>query len=602
MIYKKTATAFVFILVYGMSALAQQRLFTVLDKNTTKLTVEESETVKQFTENPDVVSIDFIDINLDNLSETQSLSIDYNDQRTTVKRIGIDERDRRDIGWFGVLSDETGFYLTELNGTYFSKFYLGESPYSIYSISTNLHLLIRFDEEAVVTKCLTGLHNGKLGKPDKLPREVTTPQNNNVFLVDDNCNLRVLILYTTAANTALNMQLISQGMVDEANLAYIQSQINFRMELARSLNIAYTEVNTATNQTIYGATEPVQDDLIRVRNGTNGFGAIPALRNLYRADIVALVRQGGLGGSNTFWGQAFGVPTGAFNPAPENGFVLLGNTTSTTLVGGRFSFAHEIGHVQGARHDTHNATPNYARGFVINTGTNGIRTIMATMGASCSNTNTGCRINFFSNPDVQFGGQFVGTATNDNARRLDETSVIVRNFRVTDDNLTATTETIGNEETSNHLANVSITSSGDLLYQSGSIGTLRSGTSITLSPGFHANAGSQVRVYTTPNPCQVLPVNFKEEPIAEYRSGNNSNSEINIYPNPSSDELNIELPSDTNFEYVFLTDNNGRKLLTQTIGNSELIQIDISRLVQGWYYIHLVSKDSTVSEKMLIAR
>jgi hypothetical protein len=602
MIYTKKTTAFVFLLVCSLSALAQQRLFTVLDKNTTKLTAEENETVKQFTENPDVVSIDYIDINLDNLSESQSFSIEYYDQRTMVKRIGIDERDKTDLGWFGVLSDETGFVLTELNGTYFSKFYLGDSPYSIYSISPTLHLLIRFDEEAVTTQCLTGVHEGKIEKRGKLPKEITAPPTNNAFLVDDNCNLRVLILYTTAANNALNMQLISQGMVDEANLAYIQSQVNFRMELARSLDVAYTEVNTETNQTIYGATSPVQDDLIRVRNGTNGFGAIPALRNLYRADIVALVRQGGLGGINTFWGQAFGVPTGAFNPAPENGFVLLGNTTSTTLVGGRFSFAHEIGHVQGARHDNHNATPNYARGFVINTGTNGIRTIMATMGTSCSNTNTGCRINFFSNPNVQFGGQFVGTATNDNARRLNETSIIVRNFRVTDDNLTASAETVGNEQISNHLANNTITSSGNLLYQSGSISTLRAGTSVTLSPGFHANAGSQVRVYTTPNPCQALPVNFMNEPIAESRSQHDQTSDLNIYPNPGSDQLNIELPPDSNFEYVFLTDNNGRKLLSQNIGNSSLIRLDISRLLQGWYYIHLVGKDSTVSEKMLIAR
>ena len=399
------------------------------------------------------------------------------------------------------------------------------------------------------------------------------------------------------------MQVISQGMIDETNLAYIQSGVNFRMELARSSNVAYTEVNTVTAQNVYGINSNIQDDLIRVRNGTNGFENIPALRDLYRADVVALIRGTGLGGNNTFWGQAFGVPTGAFNPASENGFVLLGNTTSTTLIGGRFSFAHEIAHVQGGRHDNHNAAPDYARGFVINNVNNGIRTIMATNQVTgCTNTNTGCRINFFSNPNVQFNGQNVGTATNNNARRLNETANLVRNFRMANDNLTATAETIANEHTSNHLANSTISTSGSLVYQSGSISTMRAGSSITLAQGFHANSGSQLRIYTNVNPCQTLPVNFNDGEISENRVRAENFNEVKIFPNPGIDYLNIEFSKVGIFESLYLTDNLGRRFLDKNIGGNEQLRLDVSGLKSGIYFINFVNNETLFTKKVLILK
>lgn len=592
-----------FLCIFIDSIYSQANFFTVVEKEDVKLSELENESYRRFLDNSDVVSIEFVKIENTDFSTKNLFLINYKGYSTIAKSIGLDLREKNNIGWFGELTDGTGIFVTEIEGLFFSKFYLGDDPYSIYSLSDSVHLLIRFHQEAVITRCLSGGQEKvvKFNKFKTTQDQVNTTS--NLFLADDNCNLRVLILYTTAANNALNMQLISQGMVDETNLAYIQSGVNFRMELARSSNVAYTEVNTQTVQNVYGANPDIQDDLIRVRNGTNGFGNIPALRDLYRADVVALIRGTGLGGNNTFWGQAFGVPTGAFNPAPENGFVLLGNTTSTTLIGGRFSFAHEIAHVQGGRHDNHNATPDYARGFVINNVNNGIRTIMATNQVTdCTNTNTGCRINFFSNPNVQFNGQNVGTATNNNARRLNETANLVRNFRMTNDNLTATAETIANEHTSNHLANSTISTSGSLVYQSGSIGTMRAGSSITLAQGFHANSGSQLRIYTNANPCQTLPVNFNDDEISENRGRAENFNKVKIFPNPGSDYINIEFSKVGIFESLYLTDNLGRRFLDKNIGSNEQVILDVSNLDSGIYFVNFINNETLFTEKVLILK
>jgi hypothetical protein len=94
---------------------------------------------------------------------------------------------------------------------------------------------------------------------------------------------------------------------------------------------------------------------------------------------------------------------------------------------GYYSFAHEIGHLQAARHDPANDPTNspykYGHGYQYASG--GWRTIMA---YDCT---SGCaRLNYWSNPGKTYNGHAMGTTSrSDNHRVLNNTAATVAAFR-----------------------------------------------------------------------------------------------------------------------------------------------------------------------------
>ena len=103
----------------------------------------------------------------------------------------------------------------------------------------------------------------------------------------------------------------------------------------------------------------------------------------------------------------------------SSAFSVVGQNCATS----KFSFAHELGHNQGADHDAANAggggTPpfNYCFGLQVPTATPAYRTIMA---YECAGTPCP-RVNNWSNPGVTQNGKPTGTATANNAKCLDMT-------------------------------------------------------------------------------------------------------------------------------------------------------------------------------------
>ena len=94
---------------------------------------------------------------------------------------------------------------------------------------------------------------------------------------------------------------------------------------------------------------------------------------------------------------------------------------------GYYSFGHEIGHLQSARHDPANDPTNspYAYGHGYQYPSGGWRTIMA---YACS---SGCtRLNYWSNPNRTYNGVPMGTTTRShNQRVLENTKATVAAFR-----------------------------------------------------------------------------------------------------------------------------------------------------------------------------
>jgi hypothetical protein len=211
----------------------------------------------------------------------------------------------------------------------------------------------------------------------------------------------VLVAYTPAARTAVtDVAALIALAVAEANQSYVNSGVNLRLTLADSFEHAYSE-SGKTFDTILG-------DFIA--NPT-----VAARRDSSWADLSVLIIN-----QTDYCGLA-----DAIRATAATAFAVVHFDCAT----GYYSFAHELGHLQGARHDPANDPTNtpfpYGHGFQHVSPPPAWRTIMA---YNCAG---GCpRLQYWSSPRVQYNGIAMGTATtHDNARVLNETAAEVAAFR-----------------------------------------------------------------------------------------------------------------------------------------------------------------------------
>jgi len=220
--------------------------------------------------------------------------------------------------------------------------------------------------------------------------------------------IRVMVYVTPQAVSAYSgdMQALAELAVAESNTGYANSNVGINMVLAGyHVATGYTEsTNWDTN-------------VSRWVGKTDGYiDGAHAQRDTDAADVNVLIFN-----QSSYCGEASGLPA---NEATAFAVAYWDCAT------GYYSFAHEVGHLQGARHDPANDPTNtpyaYGHGYQYQpaSGTSW-RTIM---GYNCSPSCT--RINYWSSPDITYGGVAMGTADkNDNARVLRTTKATVAAFR-----------------------------------------------------------------------------------------------------------------------------------------------------------------------------
>ncbi|ANM31680.1 hypothetical protein ABI59_22170 [Acidobacteria bacterium Mor1] len=236
---------------------------------------------------------------------------------------------------------------------------------------------------------------------------------------EDGSTIEVLIVYTDDAATAnggtAGIEALADAAVVAANDAYANSQITPRLRLVgvhRALG--YQESNSA------------EVNLCRLETRFDGFlDDVPPIRDALGADVVSLFVD------DLFLsdGKArFSIEPGVGGPIafPERAFNVVEDGAAVN----NLTFAHEVGHNQGSRHDWV-ADPSagvfeYSHGYTAST----FRTIMSIQTSRP-------RVAHFSNPNVLFNGAPTGVTgpTNqptDNARSINETAVLVSSFRCCD--------------------------------------------------------------------------------------------------------------------------------------------------------------------------
>ena len=215
--------------------------------------------------------------------------------------------------------------------------------------------------------------------------------------------IRVQVVATNQAVTAYggNMQALVELAVAEANQGYVNSNVGINLQLANYRTVNYTSVSHDT-------------DLARFRSTSDGImDDIHASRDANAADVNVLVTS-----DSSYCGLASAIGANA-----STAFATVYYDCAT----GYYSFAHEIGHLQSARHDAaaDPSTTPYAYGHGYRAPNNAWRTIMA------YNCSPSCpRLNYWSNPDVTYQGQAMGTAsTAHNQRVLVNTKATIAGFR-----------------------------------------------------------------------------------------------------------------------------------------------------------------------------
>lgn len=276
--------------------------------------------------------------------------------------------------------------------------------YALRPLSSGGHALARIDERkmppdhpaADYAKIYRqSLFNGRLLRrqaPDTAPSAAKA-----------NAIIRVLVAYTpSAASASGDIVGLVNLAVAETNQGYTNSGVAITMQLAARVAVTYTESGSFST------------DLSRFRGTADGYmDSIHTTRNSSAADVGVLLIN-----NSSSCGLASGIGSTA-----STAFA----TAHWSCATGYYSFAHEVGHLQSARHDpaTDPSTTPYAYGHGYRSPTSAWRTIMA------YNCPSGCpRINYWSNPAKTYGGQAMGTTTvSHNQRVLNNTAATVAAFR-----------------------------------------------------------------------------------------------------------------------------------------------------------------------------
>lgn len=210
----------------------------------------------------------------------------------------------------------------------------------------------------------------------------------------------IMVVYTPqSASASGNIQSLINASIQSTNETLHNSGINASVNLVHSAQVNYTETGNMVT------------DINRLHGTNDGYmDVVHSWRDQYGADIVVLLTATGQYCGIAYWIE---VPS-------SDAFAISRNDCSV----GNYTFAHEIGHLIGGRHDNDPASSPraYAHGYVYSPAY--WRTVMAVVQSGIN------RIPYWSNPNKTYGGVAMGTSNwNDNARVWNERAATVANFR-----------------------------------------------------------------------------------------------------------------------------------------------------------------------------
>lgn len=361
------------------------------------------------------------------LAAAESIQLNlFGDVNLTAVKDRTEQRTATRFSWFGHIPGDllSSVILVFQDGIISGSVTYAGKMYEVRPIEGDLHRVVEIDQSAFPPE-----------SEPRVPPLVLAPQADVQYIVplDDGSTIDVMVVYTSAAVTnagseATLLTQIQQG-IDLTNTSYANSGITQRVRLVHTELMAdYVEAGDMgidlNNLTYTGDPYSTLDN-------------VPTLRDTYGADLVSLWVY--------YPGTSCGI--GWIMSTVENWFEMYGfSVVNRTCVIGNYSFGHEMGHNMGALHDWYvdqtTAPYAYAHGYVHLSSNlaDRWRTVMA-YNNECAAAGYNCtRLNYWSNPNVLYGGVFpMGIAEGqfhaaDNRKTLNNTAFYVANFRQQVDN------------------------------------------------------------------------------------------------------------------------------------------------------------------------
>lgn len=304
--------------------------------------------------------------------------------------------------WRGKLTNTTGyFYAAQAGDAYVAHVATLKGVYEISKVGDGTYRVIELDQSKNREDA-----PGTLKVGDAKTVKVTGEADDSAARIDIMVAYTPLALAGEGSQSALFARIALA--VAETNGGYAKAGVTTRLRLVHIQPTSYTESGD------------FQTDLNRVVNPYDGYmDEVPKARNGYGADMVALILENG-----DYCGLATSIRATSANAY---------TTVSRGCATGYYTFGHEFGHLQGARHDVYvdNSTTPFSYGHGFTKRTKGWRTIMAYNNA-CLDYGVNCtRLQYWSNPYKTYNGSYLGNSTAKNYAVLNLTDTAVANFRAT---------------------------------------------------------------------------------------------------------------------------------------------------------------------------
>jgi hypothetical protein len=417
-----------FLIVPGVAMAQGRNLFSDVSPDMVKAAPRAMEALERINKRKPVIEVRVVRVDLPLLSETKepvNLNV-FKGKEFSVVLDRIERRGDKDYTWMGEITGKmpgTATFVVR-DGNVTGMMRPGNEIYSVEPLGGGLHAVIRINPSRFPPD-----HPPSFEKQSGAPAKMKVPKREmkpieapwwqrwlcHIFPKWKMCitYIDVVVAYTPGAKAQVtDIVSLIQLAVDESNKSYSNSNISAKLRLVYKYEIAYTESGS------------FDTDLTRFRTpGDDYMDDIHKVRDKYKADVAVLIIN-----NDDYCGLASTILADA-----DEAFAVVHYDCAT----GYYSFAHEIGHLQGARHNCEidpSTTPfAYGHGYLYTA--DGWRTIMAYNSSACPDGSC-TRRQYWSNPNKSYGGVAMGTTCQtttdccaDNHRVLNETRWTIASFR-----------------------------------------------------------------------------------------------------------------------------------------------------------------------------